>query len=126
MEQFLNYTSPNVYHTPMTSSKYDGYIILTQPGVATTGRFLGFVAENPSASTRWVQVFDGYAHPSDGAVPIISIKLLTVTQGSFDAVLMGGLWFTTGCVIAVSSTGPTYTAVTAGASDGAFVTAFWV
>ena len=106
---------PNVYHS---GSSLDGY------AVVSTGqaKLLGFVAENTSGSTRWVQVFDATAEPSNGTVPLLSIKVLAGTQISFDISVSRSMQLYQGLVLTSSSTGPTYTSVTA----DTFFTVFWI
>jgi hypothetical protein len=92
----------NTYHSP---SGFDGYAIVHNGSC----NLIGFVAENTSASTRWIQVFDGYVQPSGGAVPLLSLKLAGLSQESFSDPADRGLRLSTGMVIATSTTGPTYT-----------------
>jgi len=75
------------------------------------GKLLGFVATNASASTAYVQLFDGYAAPSGGSVPIVSILVQANSQVSFDASVFNCIPVKSGIVLALSSTLTTYTAV---------------
>jgi hypothetical protein len=82
---------------------------------------LGMVFENTSAATGWIQVFDGYGTVTNGAVPIVSIKVAATTQSSFGSPVIFDIPVKKGIMVALSSTGPTYTAVT----NSLFVTAWW-
>ena|SRR5579872_5093715 len=107
---------PNVY----TSSALETTALVTgSSAVANPVRLLGMIYENTSNATGWVQVFDAFAQPSNGAKPLVSIKLSTVSQSSVDFPVC--LPCKNGITVVLSSTGPTYTAV----NSALFVTAFW-
>lgn len=101
----MDFVIPNQYHSPSTK---DGYAVIW----TGTCKLLGFVVENTSASTVYVQVHDGYVQPTAGTVPLLSIKALAGSQVCFDASAVECVELLTGCVVAVSSTGPTYTDTT--------------
>lgn len=82
---------------------------------------LGLVAENTDSQTNYVQVFDGYAAPTAGAVPLVSLKTAAGVQISLEGLSFYGLAVSKGIVLALSSTGPTYTAV----ANKMFVTAWY-
>jgi hypothetical protein len=111
--------SPLVYTSPSTFDK------VAQVSGSLTGQLgatlLGMVVENTNGSTRWIQVFDGYSNVTTGAVPLLSIKMLTATQQVLNLMSTLPLHFVNGICIATSTTGPTYTA---GSSD-MFLTAWW-
>jgi|ERR1700678_311208 hypothetical protein len=116
--------SPNVY---TSSSAFDSVALVSGSSpLLYAPKLLGFVAENTNGSTSWVQLFDGYAAPAGGATPILSLKALTATQvvfnpDAFNCISSPAL--NTGIVIALSSTGPTYTAIS---THYLFLTAFWL
>jgi hypothetical protein len=105
-----------------TSTALETFSLVTGSVKVTSGVILaGFLAENTSGSNGWVQVFDAFAQPASGSVPAISVKVPSQTQIS----ILGcsNIWdhYKQGIVIALSSTGPTYTPV----SSALFVTAWW-
>lgn len=110
--------SSNVY----TSSALETVSLVSGSTVLTRGgSLLGFLADNFSSSAGWVQVFDGHAAPSNAAVPIASFRVGATSQISVGLTAVVGISVNNGIVLALSSTGPTYTAV----STELFVTAFW-
>jgi hypothetical protein len=68
-----------------------------------SGRLLGISVSNTKGSSQFIQVFDATSLPADGAVPIISIDIATVSAKAiaFDP---SGRWMTRGCFICNSST----------------------
>jgi len=118
-----NFIIPNVYSTPMTAGAYSDKKVI-QTGEC---KLLGFVAQNASsAGSRWIQVHDLAALPSNGVVPMLSILISASAQGGFDVGPLKALAMKNGLSICVSSTGPTLTQVTGSASEGAFLTVFWI
>lgn len=105
----------NRYTSPST---LDSAVVI-QDGKAN---LLNIVCENTSAGTRWCQIFDGYAAPTNGDVPIASFKLGAGSQESFSFDSTNGLYCALGIVIASSTTGPTYTDPSA---DEFFLTVQW-
>jgi len=97
---------PSVYHSPSTK---DGYVTVTGDGYQNYGSFFGVIVENTNASTRYLQVFDGYTVPNNGTVPIMSIKLTTNTQQIIFLPTGLPLQFFNGLTLVSSSTGPTLT-----------------
>jgi len=67
------------------------------------GRLLGFTASSTKGSGQFVQVFDATALPANGAIPLLSVDIATVTAKgvAFDPY---GRWFDRGCVLANSTT----------------------
>ncbi|MFZ2911802.1 MAG: hypothetical protein WAZ75_01835 [Candidatus Absconditicoccaceae bacterium] len=116
-----NFIVCNKYNSLMVDGYADGSVVLS----ASPCKLMGVIAENVSGSTRWLQVHDGYELPANNAIPIVSFKMLTVTQTEryFDAIK--GLDLSVGCVLAVSSTGPKLTVVTGSDTEGCFISAFW-
>lgn len=109
---------PNVYHT---AGSYETSSLVSGSSPVSNGvKLIGLTAMNAGAD-GYVQIFDGYAAPSGGAVPIQIVKALSNTQVSLD-LSFGCLPLTTGCVVVLSSTGPTYTAI----SNSLWTTAFWI
>lgn len=115
-DTFVPFILPNVYTSP---AGFDGYKSI----VTGSCFFLGLLAENTSASTRWIQVFDGYQQPTNGQVPLVSLKALTVSQLSFNPPGPVGMKMSKGLTIVESSTGPTYTNPS---ETAMFLTVFWV
>lgn len=72
------------------------------------GRLLGFTVSSTKASSQFIQLFDLVSLPADGAVPVLSIDIATVTAKgvAFDP---GGRWMTRGCILCNSSTQGTKT-----------------
>lgn len=74
---------------------------------AGPGILFGFTVYNSNAATQFLQVFDQFTVPVEGAAPA---ALFTVAGAStFAAQWLPGRTFTTGCIIVNSSTGPTKT-----------------
>lgn len=114
LETFSLVTGPNNLNPTGT-----GY--QTNPGHCA---LLGFVVENASGAAGWVQVFDGYAQPTTGASPLMSLvvsNLAGQNQVSFGGNPNVNIRGKTGIVVALSSTRATYTPVT----NGQFITAFY-
>lgn len=67
------------------------------------GRLLGFTVSSTRASSQFIQVFNATSLPANGAIPLLSVDLATVTSKgiAFDPY---GRWFTIGCVIGNSTT----------------------
>ena len=114
------FVTPNVFHS---GSSLDGYSLVTGSSQLANGaKLLGLIAENTSGSTAWIQVHDGYAQPSGSAVPLVSLKTTAGQQVSLDCQAFNCLPVTKGIVVALSSTGPTYTSVSA----AMWISAFWI
>lgn len=105
---------PTVYHSG--SSGDEVAIIKTNPC-----NLMGIIVENFSANSRYMQVFDSAEAPEAGDVPLIQLKLPAGTQSSVDSSVIQFLPLSNGLVIAMSSTGNTYTATNA---DEMFLTVF--
>ena len=90
-----------LYHTGDTLDAYAQVTI----GVST---LVGFVAENTSDNTYWVQVYDSNAEPSINAVPLFSIKTPAGSQATFDGQSIGNITLQNGIMIALSSSGHEY------------------
>ena len=80
------------------------------------GRLYGFTVSSTRASGQFVQVFDAQTLPTDGAVPILSIDIATVTAKGVDFGPMGR-WFYRGIILCNSTTQGTKTI---GAADCLF------
>lgn len=79
------------------------------------GTLYGFTAYSSNASSQFIQVFDNSKAPATGDVPAV---VFPVPATDFRAVeWIHGRPFLTGCFLANSTTGPTYTA---GAADTFF------
>ncbi len=86
------------------------------------GKLLGLLVTNASGSAAWAQVFDGYAAPAGGSVPILNIGLAAGgsafvgagQQNSLDCSVFNCIDVKNGIVIVLSSTLNTYTAVSSG------------
>jgi hypothetical protein len=78
------------------------------------GRVLTINASNASSTTSFVQVFNLASAPATGAVPFISVPLLTATAGTLTWT-PSGRWFTSGCAVAMSSTQTSLTIAATGA-----------
>jgi hypothetical protein len=70
---------------------------------AGEGRLYGFTVSSTKASGQFVQVFDAQTLPADGAVPILSIDIATVTAKGVDFGIMGR-WFYRGIILCNSTT----------------------
>ena len=67
------------------------------------GRVMGISVSSTRASGQFIQVFNATAVPSNGAIPLISFDIATVTAKGV-AFTPGGRWFTSGCVVCNSTT----------------------
>jgi hypothetical protein len=75
---------------------------------AGPGRLYGFTVYSSRASAQFVQVFDLADVPSTGAIPALVIPINATADRELAWIPPRS--FYVGCVIANSSTGPTYTA----------------
>jgi hypothetical protein len=116
---------PRIYNgiTLANVALVTGSAQLTPQVNGISARLLDFTAENTSGASAWVQVFDAFAAPAGGTVPILSLKLLTLTQTTYHATDYNGFPVVNGIVIALSSTGPTYTSIGAASMS---LTAFYI
>lgn len=83
--------------------------------IVNTGpcKLVGFTVYSSNAAAQWIHVFDGTVAPATGVNPELSLTVLaTANLGVYFG--DDGLPFLNGCVIANSTTGPTFTA---GAAD---------
>lgn len=94
----------------ITSATLQKSVISSKPCL-----FSGLIATNQNASTRWLQVFDGYALPSGGDVPILELQVAGHFQGSIDLGVFNYIQTSIGLVVAASSSSGTYT--DSGAAD---------
>lgn len=76
------------------------------------GILYGFTAYNSNAASQFIQVFDNSKAPVTGDVPAVTFTVAATTNLGVEWI--HGRPFLTGCFIANSTTGPTYTA---GAND---------
>lgn len=72
------------------------------------GLLFGFSVYNSKGSAQFVQIFDQSQAPATGDIPVVTFTVATVAN--FGANWIPPRTFRTGCWIANSSTGPTYTA----------------
>lgn len=77
-------------------------------------KLLGLVVSNTSGTSGWAQIFDGYAAPSSGSVPILNIQVQAGLQNSLDCSAFNCLTTVNGIVIVLSSTINSYTPITSG------------
>ena len=113
------FTEPNLYSSGAAETVS---LVTGSSPLAFGAKLLKLIADSSSSSASWVQVFDGYAAPSSGAVPMLSLRLAANAQAVFDVGAANSLPVSSGIVVALSSTGPTYTAV----SNHLFLTAMWI
>lgn len=87
---------------------------------ASAGSLFSATMFNNNGATRYLQAFNAAALPVNGTVPVFSIPVLT---GASETLLLGdlGLTFSTGIVLANSSTA---TSLTIGAADSLFTASF--
>ncbi|HZI74830.1 MAG TPA: hypothetical protein VFD73_12575 [Gemmatimonadales bacterium] len=77
---------------------------------AYPGWLFSALMTNHSASTRWLQIFDATSLPANGAEPLVSIQVPTLSTGVFD--IGHAVPIRNGIVVASSSSGPTLTVET--------------
>lgn len=75
---------------------------------ASAGTLYGITGYNSKGSTQFVQLHNAAALPADTAVPVVTITVPATSNFSIDFGQYGR-YFTTGIVVANSSTGPTLT-----------------
>ena len=106
----------NQYHT--TSTGETASVVTGSSPLPYGGKLLGLLVSNVSATAGWAQVFDGYAAPASGSVPILNIALAASgspgSQNSLDCSVFNCIDVKQGIVIVLSSTINTYTAVSSG------------
>lgn len=79
----------------------------------------GAAATNGTSAIRYLQLFDGLAQPSAGALPIFEVLLPPSGQGSLDPLCFHRIKFSVGIVAACSTTSGSYTA--GGSADLSFL-----
>ena len=112
----MSIQSTNVYTSPATG---DGYASV-HTGAC---RLLGFVAENQTGGTVYVQIHDGYVKPANDSVPVMSIKLAANAQAVLILDPTMSISLATGLEVCSSSTGKK---LTVGAPTDLFLTVLWV
>jgi hypothetical protein len=118
MSQGQIFGAPNVY----SSAALEAVSLVSGSSAFAQGcTLIGFTVLNNNAATRYIQVFDGYATPSGGAVPLLVLAVPATTSSSF-SYNVPLVTTKTGLVVATSTTAATYTA----GSGDMFVTAFWL
>jgi len=104
-EQYAFQSTPYLFGVPEELPNNATSSALANSIVAFTGqgRLIGFTVSSTRASGQFVQLFNQTTVPSDGAVPLLSIDIATVTAKgvAFDPY---GRWMTVGCVICNSTT----------------------
>ena len=86
-------------------------------------KLLGLIVSNVSGTAGWAQVFDGYATPSNSAVPLLNIQVASGAQNSLDCGVFNCLKVKNGIVVVLSSTINTYTPISSGlVTFAAFIT----
>ena len=114
----LGYPNPYPFGVPEQLPRSAFSTVLEASHVAVSGacRVLGFTASSTRASGQFIQVFDATARPADGAIPLVSIDIATVTSKGL-AWDPYGRWFDRGFVISNSTT---QGSLTVGAADCLF------
>ena len=121
----MPFTTPNmlINSNIYTSSAVETASLVTGSSPQQFGcKLLGFIGSNASTTNGWIQLFDGYAAPSSGSVPILSVQTGTGLQSSLDCSVFNCIDCKLGIVLVLSSTLATYTPI----SSGLFITAFWI
>jgi len=97
--------NPYPYGVPEELPRNAATTALSASIVAFTGqgRLMGFSVSSTRASGQFIQLFNASTLPADGAIPLVSIDIATVTAKgvAFDP---SGRWMTIGCVICNSTT----------------------
>lgn len=114
MNFYSVYADPAVYH----SNSADGYVVIATGKIGV----VQLLVTNLTASVRYAQVFDGYASPTAGDVPVMELALAANSQAQVNLLAAHWLPLVNGFAMASSTTAATYTA--GGASD-LFITAFY-
>jgi hypothetical protein len=70
---------------------------------AGEGRLYGFTVSSTRASGQFIQVFDASVLPADGAIPLLSIDIATVTAKGVSWGITGR-WFYRGIILCNSTT----------------------
>ena len=121
----MPFTTPNmlINSNVYTSSTVETASLVTGSSPQQFGcKLLGFISSNASGSSGWVQLFDGYAAPSSGSKPILSVQTGAGLQSSLDCSVFNCVDCKLGIVLVLSSTLATYTPI----SNGLFNTVFWI
>ena len=93
---------------PLTSNAASTAVAASLVIKAAAGVLLTLSTHNNRGSTQYIQIFDAASLPSNGAVPLVVINMLTVTNSFLDFGQYGKS-FATGIVVANSSTLATLT-----------------
>lgn len=88
----------NIHSNAFVSS----LVVKTGPGI-----LYGFTVYNSKVAAQFIQIFDAVSLPANGAIPACVFTAATVANLGTNWI--PGRTFTTGCVIANSSTAPTLT-----------------
>ena len=84
---------------------------------ASPGKLLMLTAYNNNGAARFIQLFNATALPGNGAVPVMIISVPTLGTFSFPIPNLSGMDFSTGIVVANSTTAAT---LTVGSADSWF------
>jgi hypothetical protein len=106
------FVNANQYSTQSTGETAS--LVSSSTPLPYGGKLLGLIVSNVSRTNGWAQVFDGYAAPSSGSVPILNIQVGAGLQNSLDCSVFNCLAVTTGIVVVLSSTINTYTPISSG------------
>jgi hypothetical protein len=101
----LGYPQPYPFGIPEVLPRNATSLALENSHVVFSGqgRVLGLTVSSTRGSGQFFQLFDATALPANGAIPLISVDIASVTAKgvAFDPY---GRWFDRGCVIANSTT----------------------
>lgn len=103
------YNTFNSYST--TSATGDGYVVVHQGN--TRLLYLSCTSNSTAAATAFLQAFDGYVPPTNGAIPTLCLPVKAVATIDIPFIEFDSrysLYFKLGLTIALSSTQFTYTA----------------
>lgn len=96
--------------TNVHSTAYEASHVLK----SSAGLLFMVTGYNSKTTAQWIQLHDATSLPSNTAVPVMTFTVSPQSNFSIDYGTIGGRNFTTGIVVANSTTGPT---LTTGASD---------
>lgn len=97
-------TRPSLSSVTVHSAAYEISHVLK----SSSGKLMSLTIYNSKVGAQFIQLHDAVSLPADTAIPVLTISLATIASATVNFGTLG-LDFSTGIVVANSSTGPTLT-----------------